>query len=395
MEYWRETERWKNVTKNDWEDWRWQLRHAIVSLTELGDVLKNHGALPSAKFCNSAATEDNFTMKLTPFLSTVIERAFGKGDFTGGNAIINTFVPQQSESKPYNGGSIDGIGEESSPSKPVPLVTNFYRNRALLFATNICSAHCRFCFRRRKIGCHFQHEVEKGTDQHALRVALDHIERDQAIREVVVSGGDPLTLSDDNLLSLLWKLRAIDHIQILRLDTKVFTTLPQRITPRLVTELKKLRPLSIVGNFLHPIELTPEVVRSVGMLTDSGVPVFSHTALLKDVNDDVDTLLELMWNLYLNNIIPYYLIQFIPTKWTEHFRVPIETGVEIIKKLNSSLSGIAVPTYIVYLPNGAGKVPVTPNYLLSHTEEGYYFRNLQGSKVLYLEKRIHDLAVSL
>jgi len=227
-----------------------------------------------------------------------------------------------------------------------------------------------------------------------LERALSYILQDKAIQEVIVSGGDPLTLSDARLLRLLQNLKSIDHVKVLRIDTKSFTSLPQRITPGLVEKLKAMKPLYVVGNFLHPAELVPEVLNAASLMVDAGIPVFSHTPLLRGVNDDVQTLSELMWKLYTNRIIPYYMIQFIPTKWTEHFRVPIEEGMKIMNELNRTLPGIASPQYIVYLPGGAGKVQLQPNYLIEHSEKGYLLRNFEGREVLYEEKVIHDLPTS-
>jgi len=385
MEYWREIDFWKDIKSKEWINWKWQLKNAIRSPKELRNIFVDSFSFDKMDPDALSRIMSSFEMKLTPFSVITIQRALKKGDTKAANAIINAFVPTMAEVEHVDD-SVDGIGEESLSTKPAPLVTNFYKNRVLLFATNICPTYCRFCFRRRKVGDHLQERIERGANLEALQNAIQYIRKNTAIREVIVSGGDPLTLSDDRLLSLLQQLKEVKHIKVLRIDTKVLTTLPQRITPELVKGLKKFKPVYIVGNFLHSAELIPEVLDATSLLIDAGIPIFSHTALLKGINDDVEIISELMWNLFINRIIPYYLIQFIPTRWAEHFRVPIKKGLQIIENLHGRISGIANPTYIVYLPDGAGKVPLLPNYLLERTAEGYYFKNFEGKKVLYKEQ---------
>jgi lysine 2,3-aminomutase len=380
----REIGKWANVPTEKWDNWHWQLQNAVRTLEELRNLLDVIPGWSEEEAKIISEITRSFEMKLTPHTVLNIFRAIKIGDHSGSKALLATFIPSINEQVRLEG-SVDSIGEEIECCKPAPLVTNFYKSRVLLFVTNMCPSYCRFCFRRRKIGDHVSEEVERANTK-ALRQAMEYIRGNKAIREVIVSGGDPLTLNDDRILSLLKDLKAIEHIKVLRIDTKVLTTLPQRITPELVKGLKKLKPIYIVGNFLHSVELTPESLAAASLLIDAGIPVFSHTALLRGINDDAEIIAELMWNLYVNRIIPYYLIQFIPTKWTEHFRVPIQKGLEIMEYLHGRLSGIANPTYIVYLPDGGGKVPLLPNYLLERTAEGYYFKNFEGRKILYKEQ---------
>lgn len=384
MEYWREIDLWKDVSLSDWMNWKWQLKNSIRSTQKLKEVL---GDVSNTNISDSEILSDvtnPFKMKLTPYIVTVVYDAIRKGNFKTANIFSNIFIPSISEIANVNNG-IDGIGEESDIVKPAPLITNFYKNRVLFFVANMCSAYCRYCFRRRKVGSHKKEEEEIGLNSELIQQSIQYIRNNKEIKEVIVSGGDPFILSDEKLLSILRELKEIEHIKVLRIDTKTFTTLPQRFTPELIKELKKLKPLYVVGNFLHSVELMPEVLHATSLLIDEGIPVVSHTALLKGINDDATVISELMWNLYVNRIIPYYLIQFIPTKWTEHFRVPIAKGLEIMRSLHGNLAGIANPTFIVYLPDGAGKVPILPNYILEKTGEGYYFENYEGKKVLYKE----------
>lgn len=380
-----EIEKWGNVTRDEWNNWYWQLKNTIKSPQELSEILLN--ASPYFRIADYQVLDkvtDSFEMKLNPYLIALIYHALKRGNREKANIFINAFVPTLGEIENINNG-VDGIGEESSASKPAPLITNFYKNRVLFFVSNMCPAYCRYCFRRRKVGRQPHENSQEDLRPEYIQQSIQYIRNNKEIKEVIVSGGDPFILSDEKLLSILRELKEIEHVKVLRIDTKAFTTLPQRFTPEIIKELKELKPLYIVGNFLHSVELTPEVVNATSLFIDEGIPVVSHTALLKGINDNADVISELMWNLYMNRIIPYYLIQFIPTKWTEHFRVPIAKGLEIMKSLHGNLAGIANPTYIVYLPNGAGKAPLLPNYLIEHTNEGYYFENYEGKKVLYKE----------
>jgi lysine 2,3-aminomutase len=376
---------WAGVSETEWSDWRWQLRNAVRSIEELRNIVGDSPLLSIDDCEMIEQVSGAFEMKLTPHTVLNIHRAIQFDDKAGVDALIATFVPTMDESGRLPKDVIDGIGEEEKTTKPAPLVTNFYKDRVLLFAGNMCASYCRFCFRRRKVGDKLEEEIERGTDPEVLKEAINYIRSDSRVREVVISGGDPLTLSDDRLLSLLEQLKAIEHVKLLRLDTKVLTALPQRITPSLAQTLARFKPLYVTGNFLHSVELTPETIAACNTLTDAGIPVASHTALLKGINDNPDVIAELMWGLFENRVIPYYLIHFIPTKWTEHFRVPISKGLEIMRHLHGRLSGLANPTYIIYLPDGAGKVPLLPNYITKRAREGYYLQNFEGRVVLYEE----------
>lgn len=382
-EHWKEIDLWKNISSSEWNNWKWQLINCVYTGQELKRTL-NTSIFENEGSQNLISVLDSFEMKLTPYLVAIIHQALKKRDLKTINIFSKTFVPSIAEFQQINNG-IDGIGEESSASKPAPLITNFYENRVLFFVTNMCPAYCRYCFRRRKVGRHPHENIQEDLRSERIQQAIQYIRNNNEIKEVIVSGGDPFILNDEKLLSILSELREIEHIKVLRIDTKALTTLPQRFTPEIIKELKKLKPLYIVGNFLHSAELTSEVLKATSLLIDAGIPIFSHTALLKGINEDATVIAELMWKLYVNRIIPYYLIQFIPTKWTGHFRVPIQKGLEIMKSLHGHLSGIANPTYIVYLPDGAGKVPILPNYMLEYTKDGYYFENFEGRKVLYRE----------
>jgi len=376
--------KWCSVPKDKWDSWQWQLQNTVRSAKELRNILDPIPMLWTEEIKSVSHITQDFEMKLTPHIVLNIHRAIKLKDYSGVKALLATFVPTSYEITDSDE-NVDAIGEELECSKPAPLITNFYKTRVLLFATNTCASYCRFCFRRRKLGDHVSGKIERGTNKDELHKAIDYIKRNKSIREVIISGGDPLILSNESLFLLLQQLKKIAHIKILRINTKTLTVFPQRITQELVDVLKKFQPIYIIGNFLHPIELTPETLSATSLLIDAGILVFSHTALLRSINESPEIISNLMWSLYVNRIIPYYLIHFIPTKWTEHFRVPIQRGLEITKHLHGHLSGIANPIYIAYLPDGGGKVPLSSNYLIERTGQGYYFENWEGKKVLIKE----------
>ncbi|KAA0222301.1 KamA family radical SAM protein [candidate division KSB1 bacterium] len=385
----RIVEKWKEIDPNQWNDWRWQLQNAIRSIDQLIDIVDDF-SIEKPTWKQRLVLErinDSFEMKITPHTVLNIKNTLLNRDQIGFDALMNSFLPNVMEASRFHDDT-DGIGEETFDSKPTSLVTNFYRNRVLFFVSNICASYCRFCFRRRKVGDRVDQSIERGTDNLFMEKALEYIRDNSEIREVIISGGDPLILSDSRIFDLLKKLRSINHIKTLRIDTKVPSSLPQRITKELIEILRQFQPIYIVGHFLHPVELTEEVIDACKRLVEAGIIVSAHTPLLRKINDNEKILEELMWKLFENRILPYYLIQFIPTKWTEHFRVPIARALEIMKWLHEHLPGLAIPTYIVYLPGGAGKVPVTPNYLVTQTDDGCFFQNLEGKLSFYREHEI-------
>lgn len=377
----------KDVDRRDdiepalWRDWRWQLQNALRTPEELCRAADEALAVHLDEAILRKACE-LFPLRITPHVLRNMADAYEEDDEDGLRALLATFVPTAQElDAPTE--VLDGIGEERDEAHPAPLVTNFYHDRVLLFACSACASYCRYCFRRRKVAGGRGPGDTVGRNE--LEQALSYIEQDTGIREVIISGGDPFMMSDDRLVELLGELYSIDHVNVLRLDTKILTALPQRITPELVQVLSEFKPLYIVGSFLHAVELTPDTLAASSSLVDAGIPVVAHTALLHGINDDPEIIAELMWELFKNRILPYYLIQFIPTKWTEHFRVPIARGLEIMDALHGRVSGLANPTYIVYLPDGKGKVPIQPNYVVRHDSEGYLLRNFERDEVLYRE----------
>jgi len=271
----------------------------------------------------------------------------------------------------------DPLEEENQ--SPVPQLVHRYPDRVLFLTTGVCAAYCRYCTR--------SHMVSSKDKIHARLskwdTALNYIRMHPEIRDVLLSGGDPLTLSDDRLEYLLSQLRSIPHVEIIRIGTKVPVVLPHRITPLLVGMLKKYHPLFMSIHFTHPSEITPEVAFACNSLADAGIPLGSQTVLLKGINDQADILKNLYHLLLKLRIRPYYLYQCDPIPGSAHFRTPVEKGLEIIRGLRGHTSGYAVPHLVIDSPGGGGKIPILPNYIAERNEEGYIMENYLGKRYLY------------
>ena len=249
----------------------------------------------------------------------------------------------------------DPLGEEHQ--SPVNGLVHRYPDRVLLLLTDFCSTYCRYCTRSRVVGHGTIH-----PNRSRLEKAIDYIKNTTSVRDVLISGGDPLTMSDERLEWLLQQLRPISHLDIIRIGTKVPAVLPQRITPKLVRMLKKYHPLWMSLHFIHPEECTPEAYRACDMLANAGIPLGSQTVLLKGINDSAATMRDLMHHLLKMRVRPYYLYQCDPISGSGHFRTTVEKGLEIIRGLRGFTSGYAVPTYVIDAPGGGGKIPLMPDY---------------------------------
>jgi lysine 2,3-aminomutase len=269
----------------------------------------------------------------------------------------------------------DPLNEEGD--MPVPELVHRYPDRVLLMVNNQCPIVCRFCTRKRKIG--FPGIVTRET----LRQGIEYIRDHSEIRDVILSGGDPLLVPDKELDRILGELRSIAHLEIIRIGTRVPGTLPARITENLCAILKKYHPLYFNIHFNHPSELTPEVEQACSKLADTGIPLGSQTVLLKGVNDDAKTMTELMQKLLKNRIKPYYIYQADMTEGTDHFRTSVQKGLDIMKDLMGHTSGMAVPYYVIDAPGGGGKVRLLPNSIIEHTDDEVIITNYEGKVFRY------------
>jgi len=353
---------------SEWNDWRWQLRSRIKSLQQLEKifvlsdeereaVMRHQGSLP---------------VGITPYYASLMSR----DDPT--EALRRTHIPVGSEYLKTPGEADDPLGEDHDAA--VPGLVHRYPDRVLFLSTGFCSTYCRYCTRSRMVG-------EAGGDYNFSKSqwdqALAYIEAHTEIRDVLISGGDPLTLADDRLDYLLGRLRAIKHVEFVRLGSKVPTVLPMRVTKSLTQILKKHHPLWMSIHFTHPRELTREVTESTSRLADAGIPLGSQTVLLQGINDDVEIMRELYHGLLMRRVRPYYLYQCDPITGSSHFRTPVSKGIEIIEGLRGHTTGYAVPQYVIDAPGGGGKIPLLPEYLVGRDGDDILLRNFEGGIYRY------------
>ena len=291
-----------------------------------------------------------------------------------GDPIWKQVVPDEEEL--YDIDAPDDPLNEDAMS-PVPNITHRYPDRALLLTTSQCGIYCRFCTRKRKVGDSSKINMKE------LESAFRYLEEHTEINDVILSGGDPLMLTDHMLEKILIRLRQIPHIQIIRLGTKMPCVLPQRITPELCNMLKKYHPIYVNTHFNHPWEITPESTKACTMLADAGCPVGCQTVLLKGVNDDPEVMKELMKKLLAIRVRPYYIYQADLTKGANHFRTPIDVGLEIMDNLRGHISGLAVPHFVIDAPGGGGKIPLLPDYVLARDKEKIILRNFRNEVFEY------------
>jgi len=281
--------------------------------------------------------------------------------------IYRQVVPDEQEINDYVGID-DPLNEEGD--SPVPSVVHRYEDRALLMVTHQCPVYCRFCTRKRFVG-------KEPISREMVRKGINYIREHDEIKDVILSGGDPLILKDREIEEILKALREIPHLEVIRIGTRVPGALPQRVTKKLCSMLKKYHPLYVNINFIHPPrEITDEVAVACGRLADAGIPLGSQTVLLKGINDDPETIKELMQKLLAIRVKPYYLYQADLTKGTEHLRTPVECGLNIIKALQGRISGMAIPKFVIDLPGGGGKIPLLPpDFVMEINENEVIARN--------------------
>jgi len=350
------------ATFAEWNDWRWQLRHRIRDI----DTLSRFLSLSDDERAMDAHGMRGFPMAITPYYASLLDQENPL------QPLRRTVVPHIAEDVCSPGEARDPLGEEHD--SPVPGIVHRYPDRVLFLVTKFCSTYCRYCTRSRLVG-NGDKLVFNGAQ---LENALTYIKSHSSVRDVLISGGDPLTLSDEKLEKVLSGLRRIRHVEFLRIGTKVPVVLPQRITPALTRMLRRYHPLWMSIHFTHPDELTPEVTEACGRLADAGIPLGSQTVLLAGVNDNVESMKDLMHGLLLIRVKPYYLYQCDPILGSAHFRTPVEKGIEIIAGLRGHTTGYAAPTYVIDAPGGGGKIPIFPASFVGRDGDDVLLRNYQG-----------------
>lgn len=361
---------YKDVNPLEWEDWHWQIKQRICTKEELAQVVK----LTPEEEEGIKRASGRLSLAITPYWVTLIDPE-------------DPDCPLRRQAVPVAGEFIVSPHEMADPcaedrDSPVPHLVHRYPDRVLLLATEHCAMYCRHCTRRRLVG---EHNQEEPYSVSKFDRAIEYIKSNRKIRDVLISGGDPFVLEDEEIESLIQRVHSISHVEFLRLGTRLPVTLPQRITEKLVTMLKKYSPLWISIHFNHPKEITKRCKNACDLLADAGFPLGSQTVLLKGINDRPYIMRKLMHELLQIRVKPYYIYQCDPVRGTQHFRTPVAVGINIMEKLRGHTSGYAVPTYVIDGPGGGGKIPVGPNYILSQAKGKYVLRNYKGKIYTYLE----------
>lgn len=359
---------YKDVNQQDWEDWHWQSKNRIHTKEELSQfIILKPEEEEGIKRC-----QGQLAMAVTPYWINLMDPV----DLNC--PIRRQAVPLLAEFKKYPYEMVDPCAEDKNSA--LPGLVHRYPDRVLFIATEQCAMYCRHCTRRRLVGGKSMPHFSKRID-----AAVEYIKSNKKIRDLLISGGDPLMLEDDQLEEILKKFRAVPNLEFLRIGTRIPVTMPMRITSELVAMLKKYKPLWISIHFNHPKEITTRTKRALDLLADSGIPLGSQTVLLKGINDRPFIMKKLMQQLLIARVRPYYIYQCDPAKGTTHFRTPVAAGINIIEKLRGHTSGYAVPTYVIDAPGGGGKIPVGPNYVISQSKGKYVLRNFKGKIYKYIE----------
>lgn len=360
-----------DASLRQWNDWRWQLRSRVRNLAGLSRIVRLSVDEEEAV----RRLGGQLPVGITPYYAALLDA----GD--ANQPLRKTVVPVTGEFVTSPGEADDPLAEDSH--MPVPGLVHRYPDRVLFLVTSFCATYCRYCTRARMVGQ--TGEYHFNTEQYER--ALDYIAAHPQVRDVLISGGDPLTMMDDRLDWLLSRVRAIPHVEFVRLGTKVPTVLPQRITPELCRMLRRHNPLWMSIHFMHPAELTPEVQQACGRLADAGIPLGSQTVLVRGVNDDVETMKRLVHGLLKVRVRPYYLYQCDPISGSGHFRTSVAKGLEIIAGLRGHTTGYAVPTLVVDAPGGGGKIPLLPDPVVGHDGQSILLRNYEGRTFRYPDAR--------
>lgn len=353
-----------------WKDWHWQFKNRITDAEELSRWIP-----VSEKEKNEiAGVLHLFRMAVTPYYLSLIDPSVPE------DPIRKQCVPSVLETLPCEHDLHDPLNEDGN--MPVPHIVHRYPDRVLFLVTMECAEYCRHCTRRRMVG-----EADRAICGNELDTAIAYIRDHEEIRDVLISGGDPLTMSTESLERIIRRLREIRHVDIIRIGTRVPVVMPMRIDGELLSMLKKYQPIWINTHFNHPKEVTPEAEKACQMIADAGIPLGNQTVLLRGVNDDPEIMKELMLKLVHSRVRPYYLYQCDLSRGISHFRTPVETGIRIIRSLQGFISGYAVPKFVIDAPGGGGKVPVCYDYVVSHDENEYVLENYEGKIYRYPEPK--------
>ncbi len=360
---------WADVSAPDWNDWRWQLKHRITKLEQLERLMPT---LTPEERAGAVLVDHKLAMAITPYFFNLIDPADEQCP------IRRQVIPRLEETDTAPWEMSDPCGEDSH--SPVPGLVHRYPDRVLFLVTDRCAAYCRYCTRSRLVSNASGYDFHPEFDRQ-----IDYIARTKTVRDVLLSGGDPLLFNDEKLEYLLSRLRAIPHVEFVRIGTRIPIFLPQRITPELCSMLRQFHPLFVSIHSNHPRELTTEARDALGRLVDAGIPLGNQSVLLRQVNDDVEVMKAHVQKLLMCRVRPYYIYQCDLIAGSAHLRASVRKGLEITDSLRGHTTGYAVPTYVIDAPGGGGKVPVSPEYVLSRNNDRVVIRNYEGKIFEYPE----------
>ena len=349
-----------------WNDWKWQFANRITTAEQLSRTL----SLTKQEQADIQTCLGAFRMAITPYYASLIDPT------DPNDPIRKQAVPSILETQPDANDLADPLGETAD--SPVAHVVHRYPDRVLLLVTMQCSMYCRHCTRRRVVG-----EEDRPISEDALQKAVSYIRAHGEIRDVLISGGDPLTMSTAKLEHIIASLRAIEHVEIIRIGTRVPVVMPMRITGELTDMLKKYHPIWINTHFNHPKELTPDAVRACAAIVDAGIPLGNQTVLLRGINDNAETMKRLLLGLVKMRVRPYYLYQCDLSCGIGHFRTRVEVGIDIMHQLTGNISGYALPKYVIDAPGGGGKIPVGYEYVIKKDDQEVILENYKGIRYRY------------
>ncbi|MBN2417595.1 lysine 2,3-aminomutase [bacterium] len=359
------------VAKKNWKDWKWQQKHLIRTIPDFERLLGV--TFDKGERVQLNKTVQRFPLSITPYYFSLIDRHDFRND-----PVFKQAFPSPQELIKEDSDMVDPLAEDKD--SPVEGITHRYPDRVLFHVSNICSMYCRHCTRKRKVG-----DKDFIPNKETLLKGIDYIRKTPVVRDVLLSGGDPFLLSDSQLDWLLTEIESIGHVEVIRIGTRTPVVLPYRITDDLVAMLKKHQPLWINTHFNHPREITASSSLALEMLADAGFPLGNQSVLLAGINDCPRIMKRLVHKLVQNRVRPYYLYQCDLSEGLSHLRTPVGKGLEIIESLIGHTSGFAVPTYVIDAPGGGGKIPLTPNYLISWSTNKVVLRNYEGVITTYKE----------
>lgn len=364
------TEVWGEI--DNWNSWKWQLSHSIKSSRELKQILSCKG-IPVPELLEQ--TESIFPLAITPYYFSLIK------EFNYNDPVFSMCIPNALELKNPSFLKDDPLHEEEDTV--VDGLVHRYADRALIISTSQCAVYCRHCTRKRVAGCRDYHLSDLQLDK-----IIEYLTIHEEIRDVIISGGDPFTMSTRKLENIISKIRSVKSVEIIRIGTRTPVTLPQRITSELVNMINRYHPVFVNTHFNHPNEITEESQKACLKMIEKGIPVNNQSVLLKGINDNPIVMAELCQKLLTFRVKPYYLFSCDLVKGTEHFRTPIDKGLEIMEYLRGRVSGLAIPHFIIDAPEGKGKIPILPNYIVNRNSTGITLRNYKGEEVFYPEPEI-------